>query len=216
MARCAKCNTRKGKRLCPALGKSICSLCCGQLREKEIHCPPSCPFLAQHKSYQDQRLLQKKLAERSAAPQEPDILSDERLTWLIFNIEMPIAQFAREKDILADGDALRALEYAREKVIRETGVFIVPDGRLQPGNDLGEAIFHSLQQCRYEKTIIVPGSLQQYKKDEKIQCLDRVILAVKHLSGDHFQGNRYLQQLIDRLTKIEELSRQQRIVTSSS
>jgi hypothetical protein len=217
MAKCVKCDKRKGKRNCPALGQSICSLCCGQLREKEIYCPPSCSFLAQHKPYQDKRVLEKRHAERpSAFSREADILSDERLAWLIFNIEIPIAKFAGKESTLIDRDALLALEYAREKVEKEKGLLVVPNERLQPKNDLGEAIFQSLQQCRYEKKIILPGAHQTYKKDEKIRCLDRVILAAKQIAGDNIQGQRYLQQLIERLVKLNELSHRPKIITPSS
>ncbi len=216
MAKCVKCNKRKGKRHCPALGQSICSLCCGQLREKEIRCPPSCSFLAQHKPYQDQRVLEKRHAERpNTFSRETDILSDERLAWLVFNIEIPIAQFAGKESALVDSDALLALEYAREKVEKEKGLIIVPDAQLLPKNDLGEVIFQSLQQCRYEKKIILPGTVQTYKKEEKIQCLDRAIFAVKQIAGAHIQGQKYLQQLMERLAKLNELSRQPKIITPS-
>ena len=215
MAKCVKCDKRKGKRHCPALGQSICSLCCGQLREKEIHCPPSCSFLAQHKPYQDQRILEKRHAERPKAfSPETDVLSDERLAWLVFNIEIPIAQFAGRVSTLADRDALMALEYAREKVEKEKGFIIVPDRRLQPKDDLGEAILQKIDQCRFEKEIILPGTMQTYKKEEKIRCLDRVIFAVKQIAGDSIQGQRYLQQLIERLAKLDELSHRPKIITS--
>ncbi len=217
MAKCIKCDKRKGKRQCPALGQMICSLCCGQLREKEIHCPLSCSFLAQHKPYQDQRILEKTHAQRpSAAAREPDILSDEKLAWLVFNIELPIAQTARKDNALVDRDVLLAIEYAREKVEKEKALLIIPGEALQPKNELGEAIFQRLLECRFEKKIIVPGSLQMYKRDEKIRCLDRVVLAVKHLSGDQIQGRRYLQQLIDRFAKLDEMSRQPKIIAPSS
>ncbi len=217
MAKCVKCYKRKGKRHCSALGQSLCSLCCGQLREKEIHCPPSCSFLVQHKPYQNQRLLEKKHAERPRVfSPETDILSDERLAWLVFNIEMAIAQFAGKESDLSDRDALLALEYTREKVEKEKALILIPDARLHPKNDLGESIFLSLQQCRYEKNIILPGTVQTYKKEEKIQCLDRVILAIKHIAGEHIQGQSYLQQLIERFAKLNELSRQSRLITPSS
>jgi hypothetical protein len=217
MAKCVKCNKRKGKRHCPALDQPICSLCCGQLREKEIHCPPSCSFLAQHKPYQDQRILDKKQAERiKTFAHETDILSDERLAWLVFNIEVPIAQFAGQASTLVDKDALLALEYAREKVEKGQGLLIVPDVGLQSKNELGEAIFQSLEQCRYEKKIILPGAVQTYKKEEKVRCLDRVIFAVKQISGDNIRSQSYLQQLIERLAKLNELSQQPKIITPSS
>ena len=214
MAKCAKCNSRKGKRPCPALGQSICSLCCGQMREKEIHCPPSCSFLAQHKPYQDKRTLEKRHAERPKAfSPETDVLSDERLAWLVFNIEIPIAQFAGKEKALADRDALLALEYTREKVEKEKGFIIVPDRGLQPKDELGDAIFQSLEKCRYEKKIILPGTMQTYTKDEKIRCLDRVIFAVKQIAGENIQGQGYIEQLIERLAKLNELSHQPKIIT---
>jgi hypothetical protein len=217
MAKCVKCNIRKGKRHCPALGQSICSLCCGQLREKEIHCPPSCSFLAQHKPYQDQRVLEKKHAERPKSfSRERDILDDERLAWLVFNIEIPIAQFAAKESALVDRDALLALEYAREKVEKDKNLLIVPDERFLPKNDLGEVILQSLQQCRFEKNIILPGTIQTYKKEEKIMCLDRVIFAAKQIAGDQIHGQKYLQQLMERLAKLNELSHQPKIITPST
>ncbi|MGE0550532.1 MAG: DUF1841 family protein [Kofleriaceae bacterium] len=45
MATCSYCQRRKGKRTCPALGGSICSLCCGKHRLAEISCPSGCVHL---------------------------------------------------------------------------------------------------------------------------------------------------------------------------
>ena len=42
---CSHCGQRKGKRSCPALGGTICSLCCGQHRLGEIKCPADCVHL---------------------------------------------------------------------------------------------------------------------------------------------------------------------------
>jgi hypothetical protein len=43
---CPLCQTRKAKRSCPALGRSICTVCCGTKRLVEINCPSDCPHLA--------------------------------------------------------------------------------------------------------------------------------------------------------------------------
>ena len=43
---CPVCHSRKAKRLCPALGKDICTVCCGTKRLVEIACPPDCGYLA--------------------------------------------------------------------------------------------------------------------------------------------------------------------------
>jgi hypothetical protein len=43
---CPSCGRRKGRRDCPALGQTICSVCCGSKRLTEIACPTSCRYLA--------------------------------------------------------------------------------------------------------------------------------------------------------------------------
>ncbi len=45
-ALCPSCGKRKGRRACPALGRSICAVCCGTKRLVEIRCPPDCAYLA--------------------------------------------------------------------------------------------------------------------------------------------------------------------------
>jgi hypothetical protein len=91
MAKCKKCGQRKAKRHCPALGSDICNLCCGVLREKEIHCPPQCSHLAQHRPYQEKRILEKKETPRSRREiAKDDIASDDRMRWLLVNAEAPL------------------------------------------------------------------------------------------------------------------------------
>jgi hypothetical protein len=43
---CPLCGVRKAKRECPALGRTICAVCCGTKRLTEIPCPQSCSYLA--------------------------------------------------------------------------------------------------------------------------------------------------------------------------
>src|SRR5687768_10365308 len=43
---CPSCRQRKPRRACPALGASICPVCCGTKRLVEIKCPPDCGYLA--------------------------------------------------------------------------------------------------------------------------------------------------------------------------
>lgn len=46
MAQCPLCNARKARRPCPALGRTICAVCCGTKRQREIACPADCGYLA--------------------------------------------------------------------------------------------------------------------------------------------------------------------------
>jgi len=43
---CPLCGERKARRTCPAVGKQICSVCCGTKRLTVIQCPSDCVYLA--------------------------------------------------------------------------------------------------------------------------------------------------------------------------
>jgi hypothetical protein len=43
---CPICDQRKARRACPALGQTICTVCCGTKRLIEINCPADCAHLA--------------------------------------------------------------------------------------------------------------------------------------------------------------------------
>ena len=46
MAKCPRCQERRPKRSCPALGVDICAPCCGEERLRTISCVESCEYLA--------------------------------------------------------------------------------------------------------------------------------------------------------------------------
>jgi len=213
MTKCSKCKKRKGKRYCVALGGYLCSLCCGLLREKEIHCPQNCSFLTKHRPYQEKRIIEKEQASviKKTSPEE-DILNDERMAWLVFHIEAPLHEFAEKRESYTDKEALLSLEYAREKIDKGKKLFVSPQEEMKPRNEIGEAIYQCIENCRYEKRIILPGETGIYKREEKLKCLERVMLAVRSLAKGNFEGRNYIQQLITRFARIEELSRQKKII----
>lgn len=43
---CGLCGQRRARRACPALGQSICAVCCATKRQREIACPAGCVHLA--------------------------------------------------------------------------------------------------------------------------------------------------------------------------
>ncbi len=214
MAQCVKCKKRKGKRYCAALGDYLCSLCCGLLREKEIHCPQTCSFLEKHSTYHEERVIERKQASvpKRIFPEE-DILRDERMAWLAFHIEAPLMEYARRKKAFTDREALLSLEYAREKTEKEKALLFMPDERSQAKNEIGEAVYQSLERCRYEKKIIIPGVADIYTQDEKIRCLDRVMLSIQLATSGDLEGRRYLNQVTDRFLRMKQLSRQKKIIT---
>jgi len=216
MAKCAKCQKRKAKRFCIALGKSLCSLCCGLLREKEIYCPPICSFLVQHKPYQEDRMIEKRQKEVTARElAEEDILKDERMAWLAFQAEIPINTWAAQKGTTRDRDVLLALKYAKDKLAKGTGPLILPEKRGGPLNELGEEIFRRIEGCRYERRVILPDSQAGYSREEKIKCLDRLMLAVHDWSQGNFDGRAYLDKLADRFSRLQKISDPHKIITRS-
>ncbi len=214
MSKCVKCRKRKGKRYCPALGNHLCSLCCGRLREKEIHCPSDCTFLEKHKLYQEKRILEKKepAAPRNRAAEE-DILRDERMAWLAFHAEAPLKVYGERIESFTDKDAIMALEYAKEKFEKAEKLIHLPGEEIKPKNEVGEAIVQSMEKCRYEKDIILPGEMQSYTTEEKLKCLEQLIQAAKYLARGDFKERNYLHELLARFDKIKDLSLKKKVIT---
>lgn len=214
MAKCTRCNKRKAKRFCPALGQSICSLCCGQLREKELHCPSDCPYLSKHKSYQEKRIIERKHTPHPRQTfEEEDILKDERMAWLAFHIEAPLKEYAEKNPSLNDKDALLALEYVRSKTEKDKGHILMLNDNLKPQEDLGEAVYQMIEQCKYEGRVIIPGKSQTYSKEEKLKVLDRIILTAKYSARGNLEGRSYLQAVKERFSKIQDMSQQKKVLT---
>lgn len=48
---CPQCGQRRARRSCPALGQSICAVCCATKRQVAIRCPADCVHLAAAKAH---------------------------------------------------------------------------------------------------------------------------------------------------------------------
>jgi hypothetical protein len=48
---CPLCQQRRPKRECPAVGQTICAVCCGTKRQGEITCPPDCAYLSSARAH---------------------------------------------------------------------------------------------------------------------------------------------------------------------
>ncbi len=216
MAKCKRCEKRKAKRLCPALGISLCSLCCGQIRQKEVHCSADCPHLSKHISYQEKRTIEKGMASsHPSSRQEENVLEDERLAWLALHIEISIKEYGDKSLSFSDKEALLALEFARERIEKETSLILLSEQKIPTQNALGEAIYQRAEKCRYEGRVILTGIPQKYTTDEKLRVLDHIIVTAKNLARDNIEGRRYIQTVMERFSKIQNLSRQKKIMMPS-
>ncbi|GAH49748.1 unnamed protein product [marine sediment metagenome] len=137
------------------------------------------------------------------------------MAWLAIHIEAPLKEYAEKKEAFTDREALLSLEYAREKIEKDKGLLFISEEKSKPKNEIGEAIFQNIERCRYERKIIFPGDAATYKKEEKIQCLERIIFGVKFWAKGNFEGRNYIDQVIKRFAKIKDLSRQKKIITTS-
>lgn len=192
MAFCNQCHRRKAKRRCPALGAELCPLCCGLLRGKDLRCPPACPHLSRHRPYQEQKILDKK-------PQHGgDVPHDDRLDWLILNIEALLERIAAAHPEFTDRNAVLALESARERIERARPALLVTEPPGRRDSEPGELVFQGLERCRYEGKIVLPLPLQVYKNEEKLTGLEQVVLAVKRLAGNDLGARNYLDNLARR------------------
>lgn len=212
---CPKCGKRMAKRWCPALGTKICQLCCGRLREKELHCPPACPHLAAHRSYQERRIVDRNPAATPPAGERAhrDVEKDERLSWLAFNVAAALHGYAEANPAFTDRDAILALEYARGRVEKGVSRLIIPGDSLRPTSEAGETLLQAVETCRWQPGGLILSSSDAYTREDKTAVLDRMGFEARALAGEARAGRLYLGALASRLAKAGRESAKNKLVT---
>lgn len=196
MAKCSRCDLRKARRRCPALGSDLCSLCCGQIREKDVHCPPGCEYLAQHAPYQEKKVLERREATASAsASRQREAASDERMKWILFSVESVLHEIASRNPAFKDKDALLACKYVKDKLARGERRLILPGENRRAGNAAGEVIAQTVSQCRFERTTLLAGTAEPYTLEEQSIALDYLIRTIKALARDRWEKRTFLDRL---------------------
>ena len=135
------------------------------------------------------------------------------MAWLAAHIEMPVNEYAGKKPALNDREVLLALEYVRDKIQKGKGLILLPDEPTKPRNELGEAMYQMIERCRYEGRIITREKPISYSLQEKLNVLDRIIGAVKHLARDNLEGNTYIGAVRERFAKMKGMIRQKKVLT---
>lgn len=134
---CPSCGRRKGRRDCPALGASICTICCGTKRLVEINCPETCIHLTTAREHP--AAVVKKQQERDVAQLLPTISHlTERQHQLFFLVHSVVARhkpegFSRllDEDVAQAAGAVAAtLETAGKGVLYEHTPASLPAQRL--------------------------------------------------------------------------------------
>jgi hypothetical protein len=188
---CPKCGKRLAKRVCPALGAKICQLCCGRLREKEVHCVQDCPYLKSGRAYRQKRVLE-------TSPKRPrvDPSEDKRLARLVFFVDAALAGHASAHPEFTDGDVLLAIDYAKGIVEKGRPRIIVPGAAARPVNEAGELILQALEAARPEESALVAVPASAFTAAEKTACLDWMAGNIKLEAGADLEGRAFLDNLV--------------------
>jgi len=137
MMTCPSCGRRKGRRDCPALKASICTICCGTKRLVEINCPETCVHLTTAREHP--AAVVKRQQERDVAQLLPTINHlTERQYQLFFLVHSAVARhkpetFSRllDEDVAQAAGAVAAtLETAGRGVLYEHTPASLPAQRL--------------------------------------------------------------------------------------
>lgn len=113
--KCILCNSRKGKRHCPAKGTLICAPCCGRLRVVEIPCPTDCVYLAEGQGHQSGKKYIRWLRQMQDPDRSQRLYETLQLYRpLIFGIEMAILRYGQGLRSLRDRHVLEAVRLLRK------------------------------------------------------------------------------------------------------
>ena len=111
---CPICKKRKGARFCPALGQTICAICCGTEREVSIDCPADCTHLISAHRYELQHhkpVVAADIPFRDVS-YPPDLIHEFRP--VVSGLAYAVLKAADENPSATDPDALAALQAIAE------------------------------------------------------------------------------------------------------
>jgi hypothetical protein len=135
--KCPACGDRKPKRSCPALGSTICTVCCATKRQVEIKCPPDCVYLTSARAHPPAVVQRRQERDVSFILPIVSELTDTqyRLLLLFQSATVTHARAAlpklRDEDVAeAAAAAASTLETASKGIIYEHQAVSVPAQRL--------------------------------------------------------------------------------------
>jgi hypothetical protein len=160
MMTCPSCGRRKGRRDCPALRASICTICCGTKSLVEIDCPETCVHLATAREHP--AAVVKKQQERDVALLLPSISHlTERQHQLFFLIHSVIARHKPEgfNRLLDDDVAQAAGAVAATLETAARGVLYEHTPASLPAQRLAKEITAMLAEVRSHGTRVYDGEV---------------------------------------------------------
>ena len=184
MAKCASCGERKGNRFCLGLNVSICSLCCGTKREKEILCVGACEYLKRGKDYQLGREIDKKINSDLQA-ETADVFEMDEVAGFVMALErFFVGQFYDDRGA-RDNHICEALTkiYAFQKGI-------IPGMEVE--NKSEESIFKKFNELNKRFSNLSDGL--------KTRAILRIIKSIRSSSSDVLGNRNYLEMIYSQHT----------------
>jgi hypothetical protein len=184
MAKCASCGERKGNRLCPGLNVSICSLCCGIKREREILCLESCQYLRGGKDYQLGREIDKKITSDLRAESTDIFDMEEGAAFAMALEKFFVGQFYHDQKVndIRINEALTKI-YAFQK-----GILPALEGE----NETEELIFKKFSEVNQRFSNLSDGF--------KARGILRIIKSIRSSSGAALGNRNYLEMIYSQHT----------------
>ncbi len=185
--KCILCNSRKGKRYCPAKGTLICAPCCGRMRVVEIPCPPDCVYLAEGQG----RQAGKKYMRQLRLEQDPDrslrLYENLRLYRPLFDvIEIEILRYGQGLSSFHDRHVLEAVRLLTKTYRSEVRGVIYEHTSPDPVvSALVRAVHEKLEKLREELE-------SQLKASDLVECLEVMVWEVRHHLNQPLDEEPYL------------------------
>jgi hypothetical protein len=184
MAKCRSCEERKGKRFCPGLNASICSVCCGTKREKEILCLEACEYLKKGKDYQLNREIAQKINSDLQAETADVFEMDEVAAFVIPLERFFVVQFYQDKEASDD--------YINEAL---TKIYVFQKGII-PGLE-GES---KSEELIFKKFDEINKRFSNLSDGLKARAILRIIKSIRSSSSGVLGNRNYLEMIYSQHT----------------
>ena len=179
MAKCLSCGERKGSRFCPALNSTICSLCCGTKREREISCVKECDYLWKGTDYQLSREIQKRISSDLHSETE-DVFQRDDVTEFVMTMELFfVDQFYRGRGVNDNHihEALAKIYAYKKEILKD----------LKPSNRCEELVFQAYD--------AVNRRVSGVTDDLKARAILRIMKSIRSSSGGVLGTRNYLEMI---------------------
>ena len=134
---CPLCGLRKARRNCPALGQSICAVCCGTKRLTEIQCPSDCAYLISAREHPAAAVVRQQQRDVGLLVRLMRDLSERQSRTFLLTASFVVGYKPSDFESLVDDDVAEAaaalaatFETADRGVIYEHRPASLPAGRL--------------------------------------------------------------------------------------